>query len=111
MCEGAAVKERKDLVDSIILILDETYLISLCTHQRISSLTLMIKLKKPKALPFLPVHSSFGKRTVSTLDGALDYRNCHVCTRTQGHFCPKPLSYTLDASFTEYILRRRSCQP
>jgi hypothetical protein len=46
--------------------------IPLRTHQRISSLTLAIKLKKLKASPFLRVHSSFGKRTVSTLDGALD---------------------------------------
>ena len=30
------------------------------------------KLKKLKVLPFLRMHSSFSKRTVSTLDGALD---------------------------------------
>ena len=35
------------------------------------SLTLLIKLKKLKALPFLPVHGPFSKRIVSTLDGAL----------------------------------------
>ena len=50
--------------------------ILLCTYKGISSLTLIIKLKKIKALPFLQVHSSFGKRTASTLDD--DYRNCCV---------------------------------
>ena len=32
----------------------------------------VVKHKKLVALPFLWVHGSFGKRTVSTLDGALD---------------------------------------
>jgi hypothetical protein len=33
---------------------------------------IIIDLKKLKALFFLRVHSSFGKRAVSTLDGAFD---------------------------------------
>ncbi len=36
------------------------------------AVTLVIKLKKSKALPFLRVRGFFGKRTVFTLDGALD---------------------------------------
>ena len=44
-----------------------------CAHRGTPKLVqAVIKLKKLKALPFLRVHSSFSKCTVSTLDGALD---------------------------------------
>lgn len=75
--------------------------ISLC---RISSLTFVIKLKKLKALPFLRVHSSFGKRRVSTLDGALDLVIIEIAVyiaRAGGHW----RSYRLCLNEAEMQLR------